>query len=32
MIRNLGGTPAYNVSVAELSSGTNLTIGELEAG
>jgi hypothetical protein len=32
MIRNLGQTPAYNFSVVELSSGTNLTIGELGAG
>ena len=32
MIRNLGGAPAYNVSVAELSTGTDLTIGELGAG
>jgi len=32
MIRNLGGSPAYNISVVELSSGTNLTIGELGAG
>ena len=32
MIRNLGGDPAYNISVVELSSGTNLTIGELGAG
>jgi len=32
MIQNLGGTPAYNISVAELSTGTNLTIGELGAG
>jgi len=32
MIRNLGETPAYNISVVELSTGTNLTIGELGAG
>lgn len=32
MIRNLGGAPAYNISVIELSSGTNLTVGELGAG
>ena len=32
MIRNLGQVAAYNVSVTELSSGTNLTIGELGAG
>jgi len=29
MIRNQGEVPAYNISVVELSSGTNLTIGEL---
>jgi len=32
MVRNLGGASAYNISVVELSSGTNLTIGELGAG
>ena len=32
MIRNLGQANAYNISVMELSSGTNLTIGELGAG
>lgn len=32
MIRNLGGTPANNIIVAELFSGTNLTTGELAAG
>jgi len=32
MIRNLGPTPAYNISVIELSSGTSLTVGELGAG
>lgn len=32
MVRNLGGAPAYNIVVAELSTGTNLTIGELGAG
>lgn len=32
MIRNLGGAPAYNISVVELSSGTDLTIGELGTG
>lgn len=32
MIRNLGETPAYNIDVAELSTGTNLRIGELGAG
>jgi len=32
MIRNLGETPAYNISVVELSTGINLTIGELRAG
>jgi hypothetical protein len=32
MIRNMGQAPAYNISVIELSTGTNLTIGELGAG
>jgi len=32
MIRNLGQVAAYNVYVTELTSGTNLTIGELGAG
>lgn len=32
MIRNLGETPAYNIDVAELSTGTNLRIGELGVG
>jgi len=32
MIRNLGGVPAYTISVIESSTGTNLTIGELGAG
>jgi len=32
MIRNLGGAPAYNISVVELTTGTNLTIGELGVG
>jgi len=32
MIQNLGQAIAYNISVIELSSGTNLTIGELGAG
>ena len=32
MIRNLGEAPAHNIVVAELSTGTNLTIGELRAG
>ena len=32
LIQNLGQTPAYNISVAEISTGTNLTIGELGAG
>jgi len=31
MIRNLGEAPAYNISVVDLSTGTDLTIGELEA-
>jgi len=32
MIRNLGQAPAYNISLIELSTGTNLTIGVLGAG
>jgi hypothetical protein len=32
MIRNLGQTPAYNISLIELSTRTNLTIRELDAG
>ena len=32
MIRNLGQAPAYNISLIEPSTDTNLTIGELEAG
>jgi hypothetical protein len=32
MVRNLGQAPAYNISVVELSSGTNLTVGELGPG
>jgi len=32
MIRNLGQATAYNITVIELSTGTNLTIGELGAG
>jgi len=32
MIRNIGQVPAYNISLIELSTGTNLTIGELDAG
>jgi len=32
MIRNLGGASAYNISVIESSTGTDLTIGELGAG
>lgn len=32
MIRNLGQAAAYNITVVELSSGTNLTIGEMGAG
>ena len=32
MIQNLGQATAYNITVVELSSGTNLTIGELGAG
>ena len=31
MIRNLGEAPAYNIDVAEISSGTDLAIGELGA-
>lgn len=31
-IQNLGQAPAYNISVVEISTGTNLTIGELGAG
>jgi len=31
MIRNMGQAPAYNINVVELSTGTNLTIGELGA-
>jgi hypothetical protein len=29
MIRNLGEAPAYNIVIAEISTGTHLTIGEL---
>jgi len=32
VIRNLGEVPAYNISVNELSTATNLTVGELNAG
>lgn len=32
MIQNVGEAAAYNISVAELSAGTNLTIGELGPG
>jgi len=32
VIRNLGEVPAHNINVVELSSSTNLTIGELRAG
>jgi hypothetical protein len=32
MIQNLGEAPAYNIVLAELSTGTNLTIGELGSG
>ena len=32
LIQNLGKAPAYNISVTDMSTGTNLTIGELGAG
>ena len=32
LIRNLGGASAYNISVFESSTGTDLTIGEMKAG
>lgn len=31
-LQNLGNAPAYNISVSDVSTGTNLTVGELGAG